>query len=84
MRRDAFRSYPEGVSRFFKELAWGIWSLLECDDICTSTTIWMNVEKVLEIIIVICSIDDGNAVDLGISSKESSAIAILLNGMTDV
>ena len=58
--------------------------MLESDDICTSTTVWMNVEKVLEVIIVICSIDDGNAVDLGVSSKESSSIAILLNGMTDV
>ena len=60
------------------------WGLLEDDDICTRTSIGTDVEEMLEVIIVVSPIEDGDAVDLVGDVEESLSIAICLYGLADV
>ena len=60
------------------------WGLLEDDDICTRTAIGTDVEKMLEVIIVVSPIEDCDAVDLVGDVEESPSIAICLYGLADV
>ena len=60
------------------------WGLLEDDDICTRTAIGTDVEKMLEVIIVVSPIEDGDAVDLVGNVEESPSIAICLYCLADM
>ena len=58
--------------------------LLEDDDIGTRTTVGTDVKKMLKVIIVVGSIEDGDTVDLGGNVEEASAIAIMSDGCEDM
>ena len=60
------------------------WGLLKEDDIGTGTTIGTNVKEMLEGIIVVSSIEDGDAVDLEGDVEESLSIAICLYCLADM
>ena len=62
----------------------GVGTLVVDYDVCASTPIRTDIEKMFEIVVVFFPVDNGDAVYLVMNALETSAIAVLVDGITDV